>query len=237
VAPQGFLASGDSYARRFDEIITDVERKTKCVNDTLMWDESLEEHWWRMTDFLMLLANNGVILNRQKFQFAQESVNFAGSYITEHSIKPLQKFIDPILRFPTPSKLTDIRSWFGLVNQVSHYDKLSSIKEPFKHLLSPKTKFVWTSQLDKAFKLSKPYVVESIRKGVEIYDPCRHTCLQPDRSKTGIGFFLSQKHCNCKQLTPTCCTDGWRITLVGLHFLRQAESRYAPVEGEALAIA
>jgi len=60
VVPQGFLASGDGYARRFDEIITDVERKTKCVDDTLMWDESLEEHWWRMIDILTLLGNNGV---------------------------------------------------------------------------------------------------------------------------------------------------------------------------------
>jgi len=45
-----------------------------------------------MIDFLTLLGNNGVILNRQKFQFAQKSVNFTGFYITEHSIKPLQKF-------------------------------------------------------------------------------------------------------------------------------------------------
>jgi len=44
VVPQGFLARGDGYARRFDVIITDVERKTKCIDDTLMWDESLEEH-------------------------------------------------------------------------------------------------------------------------------------------------------------------------------------------------
>ena len=51
MAPQGFLASGDGYTRRFDEIIADVERKTKCVDDTLLWDEDLEKHWWRMLDF------------------------------------------------------------------------------------------------------------------------------------------------------------------------------------------
>ena len=78
VAPQGFLANGDAYSRRFDEIITDVERKTKCVDDTLMWYEDLKEHWWRMIDFLSLLGNNDIILNRDKFQLARKTVNFAG---------------------------------------------------------------------------------------------------------------------------------------------------------------
>ena len=237
VAPQGFLASGDAYSRRFDEIISDVERKTKCVDDTLMWDDNLTEHWWRVIDFLILLGNNGVILNQDKFQFAQRTVDFAGFQITEKSIKPSHKFISAISEFPTPSKLTDVRSWFGLVNQVAHYDKLSNIMEPFKHLLSPKTKFEWTSELETAFQKSKAHVVESILKGVEIFDPHRYTCLRPDWSKTGIGFFLSQKHCNCLNLSPDCCKDGWRITLAGSRFLRSAETRYAPVEGEALAIA
>ena len=44
MAPQGFLPSGDGYARRFDEIIADTERKTKCVDDTLMWDTELADH-------------------------------------------------------------------------------------------------------------------------------------------------------------------------------------------------
>ena len=209
VAPQGFLASGDAYSRRFDEIIADVERKTKCVDDTLMWDKDFSDHWWRMIDFLALLGENGVILNRQKFQFAQTSVNFAGFHISEHSIKPLQRFVDAVLKFPTPTKLTDVRSWFGLMNQVSHYDKLSTVMEPFKRLLGPKTRFEWTADLDLAFQQSKDHIVESIRKGVEIFDPRRHTCLRPDWSTTGIGFFLSQKHCSCLQLSPSCCEDGW----------------------------
>merc|ERR1711994_840436 len=37
-APQGFKASGDGYTRRYDEIIADVERKTKAVDDTALWD-------------------------------------------------------------------------------------------------------------------------------------------------------------------------------------------------------
>ena len=151
MALQGFLASGDGYARRFDEIIADVERKTKCVDDTLMWDNSLEEHWWRMLDFLELLGSNKIILNKKTFQFSR-TVNFTGFTITENKIKSLRKLISAIEGFPTPSKLTDVRSWFGLVNQVLHYDQLTKVMAPFKKLLSPTAKFAWTGELDAAFE-------------------------------------------------------------------------------------
>jgi len=239
VAPQGFIASGDGYARRFDEIIADIERKSKCVDDTIMWDddEDLENHWWRMIDFIILCGHNGVVLNRDKFQFCVKKAQFAGFCITPTELKPLDKFVRAIKEFPTPQKLADIRSWFGLINQVGHYNKLCPIMTVFKPLLSPKKQFVWDEKLDLAFRQSKDVIVDAIKEGVEIFDPVRLTCLRPDWSKTGIGFLLSQKHCSCKQQSPGCCKDGWRITLAGSRFLRPEETRYAPVEGEALAIA
>jgi len=58
-----------------------------------------------------------------------------------------------------------------------------------------------------------------------------------DWSKTGIGFWLLQKHCGCPRSSPGCCKDGWRITLAGSRFLTKSEKNYAPIEGEALAVA
>ena len=53
----------------------------------------------------------------------------------------------------------------------------------------------------------------------------------------GLGFFLQQKTCQCPGRKPTCCDDGWRLCLVGSRFLHDCETRYAPIEGEALAVA
>ena len=63
------------------------------------------------------------------------------------------------------------------------------------------------------------------------------TCLRPDWSCKGIGYFLLQKHCHCQSTLPDCCPGGWRITLAGSRFLQDAERRYASIEGEALAVA
>ena len=36
---------------------------------------------------------------------------------------------------------------------------------------------------------------------------------------------------------PVCCPQGWRLIFAGSRFTSDAESRYAPIEGEALAVA
>ena len=236
-APQGFMASGDGYTHRYDRIIADIPRKTKCVDDTAMWDAELADHWWRMIDYLYLVGKEGVTLNPKKFQFGQKVIDFAGFRVTEDEVKPLPKYIDTIRSFPQPKSIKDIRAWFGLVNQVSHYNKLIDIMAPFKPYLSPKTPFVWTAELNEAFQRSKEEIVDAIKEGVKIFDPKRRTCLCPDYSRTGIGYWLRQKFCSCDSYKPDCCSSGWRITLSGSRFCRDNEKRYHPIEGEALAIA
>ena len=137
-APQGYASSGDGFNRRVDDILSDFERHKRCVDDNLHYDEhdNLEDHWWRTIDYLILCGKNGIILNLDKFQFCQKEVNFAGFHLTERGIAPLPKYLDSIRNFPTPSSITDVRSWFGLVNQVSHYAQLRELVEPLRFFLS-----------------------------------------------------------------------------------------------------
>ena len=44
------------------------------------------------------------------------------------SIEPLPKYIDAIKFFPVPKSITDIRSWFSLVNKVANYAQLREMK-------------------------------------------------------------------------------------------------------------
>lgn len=237
VAPQGYVASGDGYTHRYDRIIADIPRKTKCVDDAVLWDTDLETHWWRMIDYLELVGREGIILNPSKFQFASKHIEFAGFDITDNDVRPLPKYLDAITGFPRPRNIKDVRAWFGLVNQVAHYGKLVEIMAPFKALLSPKTPFCWTDELDDSFTRSKTELMDAIKNGVQIFDPTRRTCLNPDWSTLGIGYWLRQKYCDCDSATPDCCPRGWKITLAGSRFLHGSEKRYAAVEGEALALA
>ena len=107
---------------------------------------------------------------------------------------------------------------------------------PFKELLKPGTKFTWNNSLNQLFEESKCAIVSEIEEDIRIFNPSKPTCLATDWAKTGVGFWLFQKCCNCPSYKPFCCHDGWRIILVGSRFTHPAESRYAAIEGEVLAV-
>ena len=60
----------------------------------------------------------------------------------------------------------------------------------------------------------------------------------PNWSKEGVGFVVLQQYCLCiSTVTPFYCRDGWHLALCGSRHFTKAEAGYAPVEGEALAVA
>jgi len=95
-----------------------------------------------------LVGEAGIVLNPDKFQFAQREVDFAGFHISDERIEPLPKFFDAVKNFPTPTSTTDIRSWFGLVNQVANYAQLRPYMETFRPFLSPRCPFEWNPELN-----------------------------------------------------------------------------------------
>lgn len=234
--PQGYIASGDAYTHRYDNIIAEVPNKVKCVDDTLMWANNIEESYDQAVKYLVLCGRNGIILNPKKFKFAEDEVEFAGFKISKNSIAPIPTFLKAIEGFPQPQTITDIRSWFGLVNQAAYSFSKCSVMEPFRKLMKKGSQFMWNKDLDEAFKAAKATIKRKIEKGVRIFEKNRKTCLATDWSKTGIGAWLLQKHCKCDSSKPFCCPTGWHVTLFCSRYLTEAESRYAAVEGESLAV-
>ena len=182
-------------------------------------------------------AKSGMVFSASKFVFGAKEVEYAGFLVGEDSIQPTPKYLQNILSFPTPKNISDIRSWFGLVNQVAYAFSKGTIMAPFRELLKPDGKFEWTADMNEAFEKSKVEIVRLVKDGVKMFDPKLVTCLSTDFCKTGLGWILQQKVCRCPVISPVCCSDGWRLVLAGGRFTIPAESRYSPVEGEALAVA
>jgi len=236
-APQGYLAAGDAYTRRYDEIISEIPNKAKVVDDTILWGSNMAESFFLTCKFLDKCGSNGIILNPKKFTFGRDEVDFAGFTITRDSVKPCSKYLESILSFPEPTDITGIRSWFGLINQISYAVTLTDELQPFRDLLKPKNKFYWDENLKELFEDSKKKIVAKVENGVKIFEPNLKTCLRTDWSRNGTGFILTQKHCKCSGDNVACCNTGWKVVFAGSKFNNKAESQYAPIEGECLAVA
>ncbi|XP_069972259.1 uncharacterized protein [Penaeus vannamei] len=129
--------AGDIYAHRFDEIICDVPRKVKSVDDTLLWDDSIEDAFWHTFDYLFLCANNGITINPENFVFSRTSVDFAGLSITETSITPSVDMLQAIRDIPISQDITGACSWFGLVEQVAWAYCIKPEMTPFQYCSCP----------------------------------------------------------------------------------------------------
>ena len=134
VCPQGWLASSDAYSKIYDDILSDF---VKCIDDVCQWDETVEASFWKACKFLEHCSNNGINFNPEKFVFARDEVEYVGFEITMDSVKPASSMLQAIKEFPAPTNITQMRSFFGLVNQVSFAFSMKDTMALFRELLRP----------------------------------------------------------------------------------------------------
>ena len=143
---------------------------------------------------------------------------------------------------PDNPSIADIRSWFGLVNQVAPFLATAPVMAPFRDLLKPSNatgkKVYWDSELQQLFESTKSDISELAFRGLTYYDTNRRTAVITDWSKKGIGFVIMQKHCNCvndinEQSILNCCKQGWRLAFCNSRHLDKNEHQF---EGEAVAV-
>ena len=205
----------------------------------LLFDNTIESSFYHVFDYLYLSGRNGITQNPIKFRFCQKEIEFAGFLLGWDSFRPSDGKLSSIKNYTMPDQpsITDFRSWFGLVNQLSPFVALTPLMEPFRELLKPslqhKGKAVfWNEEMQIKFEQTKEKICSLIHDGLTFFDASKPTACVTDWSKKGIGFAIVQKHCNCPSLF--CCNSGWKLTFCGSRHLSEAELNYAPIEGEAL---
>ena len=120
----------DAYNHRFDLITRDVKHQKRCVDDSILWGDSIEENFIRTCQYLTLTGGAGIIMNPEKFVFCRRKLEFLGFELTEDGVEPGREILKSILEFPRPRDISGIRSWFGLVEQVA-WKKLKQLKEVY----------------------------------------------------------------------------------------------------------
>ena len=243
-APQGFHASGDGYTRRCDDIITaaEIDKCKKCVDDACLHNDDIEGNFWSTVKYIDVCSRAGIVFNPDKFVFGRREADFAGFTVKWDGYAPTKKLIEAIENFPLPTNLTGIRSWFGLIQQVSYCFSRTAEMKPFRAFLARNKRFDWPPHMTPLFYKTRQKIADMVREGVKGFVMGKPTLVAGDWSETGIGFSMQQKHCNCPMEEAPLCgenkeDDHWKLILAGSRFTKPAEANYSPIEGEALAMA
>ena len=225
-APMGLNASGDEFCLRTDKAITDLPGTKKLVDDILIYAPSHEILLERIMALFKRCQSHGITLSKSKFQYGSE-VKFAGFIVNSTGCKPDPSKVASIRDFPAPKDLTNLRSWFGLINQFAAFGPdIKHALAPMQSLLKPKHKFLWLDEHQKAFELVKEILTKEDSPLLRHFDPSLPITLTTDASRTGLGFILTQENAEGNTGLVQC----------GSRFLSHAETRYAVIELEAMAI-
>ena len=107
----------------------------KLVDDILVMGATKEELLERTERVIKRCQESNITLNNKKIQIGQ-SVKFGGHIITSEGSSPDPDKVRAIKDFPTPTNVTDVRSFMGLSNQFMDYlPDLKQNLEPIKDLL------------------------------------------------------------------------------------------------------
>ena len=226
-APFGISAISEHYNRRMSSATSGLKNTFHIVDDVLIADSDYATHVDNVNRFLQRCVEHNIALNPEKIRLAATNVEFAGFHLDQSGFRVSDELVRAIKDFPAPTNLTDLRSWFGLANQLGSSTKdLSELSAPLRPLLKKTNEFCWTDIHQAAFEQMREHL--SRPPYLAHYDPARHTALYTDASRlNGIGFVLMQKQ-----------DDGqWRPVRAGSRFLSEAETRYAMIELELVAVA
>ena len=180
-APYGICSISEHYNRRMDETMAGLTQHLKVVDDVCVFDRSFSDHVAHVRQFLQRCADRGISLNRDKFRFGQEEVLFAGYVLSSLGYSPDPRLLSAITDFPTRESVTDLRSFLGMVTQLSAFcSDIADCTHPPRGLLSTKNEFIWTADHNAAFAATKQALVAL--QALAYYDPSRPTRLHTDAS-------------------------------------------------------
>ena len=216
------IPSGDAYTSRFDIITADFKDVSRCVDDSLLCSKDIESAFWETYEYIKHCSDNGIVFNVDKFQFAADVCEYAGFELVPDGFRPPERKLKVIKEFPCPKTITDVRSWFGLINQFKYACKQINYMSPLRDLLKKKgAQFYWDDTLTNIFEKSKEAIIEAIKEGVKSFERNRVTCIAADYSKTGLGYTLSQKYCSCDVLVEKATGESPFVVHDSAHQPRQ----------------
>ena len=114
---------------------------TNCyIDDILIASKgSLNEYKAILTKILNILDSKNMSVHWEKCAFFQKKIEWLGFKISNSGVKPLVGKSDSIKSLPKPKNISELRSFFGSINQYNKFvPNLTTLSSPLRPLLVKK---------------------------------------------------------------------------------------------------
>ena len=146
------------FQRAMENLLKDIPRVVVYLDDILLTGSSEVQHLETLQSVLQRLESAGLKLKRDKCKFLTSSITYLGHRIDSEGLHPLQDKIKAILNAPSPTSVTELKSFLGLL---SYYGKfipnLASTLHPLYELLKKSVKWLWNDEEENVLMLPNNY--------------------------------------------------------------------------------
>lgn len=112
----GLCNAAQSFQRFMNEILGDLKFCYVYLDDILIFSKTQSEHELHIRTVFERLQSYGLTVNVSKCVFGVFEISFLGHLISKDGIRPLPSKVEPIINYPRPKTIKELRRFLGLLN-------------------------------------------------------------------------------------------------------------------------
>ena len=222
VTPFGITSAQEVFQKRMSQHFGDLEGVETDIDDIIVHAETEVKHDHRVHAVLERCEKINLTLNKGKCVFKVKEVTYIGHKLTQEGIKPDNEKVRAINDMPAPIDKKGVERLLGTVNYLDKFiPNLATVTEPIRVLLRKDIEFQWAREQEKALHEIKSILTKDGGPVLKFFDVQKPVTISCDASPTGLGGVLLQEE---------------RPVAYASRSLTDAESRYAQIEKELLAV-
>ena len=197
--PFGVASASAIFQHTMETLLQELPMVCVYIDDILVAGKTEEEHIAKLRQVLIRLDTAGMRLKKQKCSFSLSEVEYLGHCISAEVLKPSKSKVKAILDAPTLSKVSELKSFLGLVNYYGKFlPNLATVLTPLYKLLRHSQSWKWTSQQHTAFQKVKELLTAP--NLLEHFDDTKQLILACDASPYGVGAVCPTSMLTCQDV-------------------------------------
>jgi hypothetical protein len=192
VMPFGLMNAPSTFQSLMNDVFRPILRKFVLVffDDILVYSREWKTHMHQLEEVLKILNAQGLVANKKKCHFAQNSVDYLGHVISGDGVAVDPSKVESVMKWSVPKNVKGVRGFLGLTGYYRKFIKdYGKIAQPLTEL-TKKDAFLWNDQTHRAFDRLK--VCLTTTPVLALPDFSKEFTIECDASGIGIGAILMQ---------------------------------------------